>query len=455
MSDESQPILKQGICSKLGGQWKNWKQRWFVLKGSTLYYYAKPDCKVLKGLIQLNSVNEVAIYPECKKPHAFRLTMSNRQYEISCSSDEEANSWVSTISQVIKSLNNSPGATSRSDSPDDLVSLSDFHQIGLLGRGAYGRITLCKYKDSDKLYALKSLSKQFLQENDLIERTKRERDTLMTINHPFLVGAEYSFQTDTHIFMALQYVPGGDMFSLLARGELIEENQSRNYIAMLILAIGDLHANGIIHRDLKPENIMIDADGYLKITDFGLVHYDKNDQSTGTTFCGSPEYMAPEIVTQKPYGRQVDWWALGVIGFRMLFGSSPFWSPNDTIIYNNILNRDPDFPFNSDVSADGEDFICRLLNKDPQQRLGCGQSDFKELQEHPWFEGFAWDDLLNKKLKMQYIPDIKSQTDISNFDFAYTAQSTSLTYVDPTAIDAETQNQLSNFTLQNTSPFEE
>ena len=436
MLNQSQPILKEGWCTKLGEVFKTWKKRWFVLEGSTLRYYSDNSInRVLKGEIELKPEYEIKRCPQCKKQPAFSINTLRRLYQIVACNPVDCDDWITILN------------TAKLGRSSDKVSLDDFNIIKTIGKGAYGKVTLAQNKFDGKFYALKSLCKQNLQENDLIDKTIRERDTLMKVHHPFLVRAHYAFQSDTHIFLAQEFLPGGDLFSRLEQVKTVSENQTKNYIAMLILAVGELHSNGIIHRDLKPDNILFDEKGYLKITDFGLVQFEIKKGKTTDTFCGTPEYIAPEILEDKPYGRSVDWWALGIITYKMLYYAFPFYNANTSEMYLSIINDPFQFPENSEISENAKDFITKLLIKSPEQRLGSSDDDYKELQRHPWFEGFQWDQLLEKNIPMEYMPKINESNITSNFEKEFTDMPAAVTPQDANQVSATTQLKFQGFTM--------
>ena len=256
-SKEQSKIIKEGWCTKLGGIFKTWRRRWFILEGTTLKYYVAKEYN-LKGVIELKPEYEICRFPQCKRQPAFSINTENRLYQIVPQTEEDADEWV-------KVLNNAIGKGPKK------VSLNDFIIIKTLGQGTYGKVTLAQSRLDQQYYALKSISKELLQKYSLVESTIRERDTLMKIHHPFLVSAAYSFQSDTYIFLAQEFIPGGDLFTRLREVSILSETQARYYVAMLLLGIGELHKHGIIHRDLKPDNILLDQKGYIKISDFGLV----------------------------------------------------------------------------------------------------------------------------------------------------------------------------------------
>lgn len=438
MSKQSLPILREGWCTKLGEVFKTWKKRWFVLEGTMLRYYSdNTNNKILKGEIELKPEYEIKRCPQCKKQPAFSIDTFRRVYQIVALNPTDCDEWINILN------------TAKHGKSGDNVSINDFNIIKTIGRGAYGKVTLAQNKFDGKLYALKSLCKQNLQENDLVEKTIRERDTLMKVHHPFLVCASYAFQSDTHIFLAQEFLPGGDLFTRLEHVKTIGESQAKNYIAMLILAVGELHSNGIIHRDLKPDNILFDEKGYLKITDFGFVQFEIKKGKTTDTFCGTPEYIAPEILLDKPYGRSVDWWALGIITYKILYYIFPFYNSNISEMYLSIINDSFQFPINAEISENAKDFINKLLIKNPEERLGSGEEDYKELQAHPWFDGFQWDQLLKRNIQMEYVPQVSNSNITGNFEKEFTDIPAGVTPQDPNQVTATTQLKFHDFTLIN------
>jgi serine/threonine protein kinase len=214
--------------------------------------------------------------------------------------------------------------------------------------------------------------------------------------------------------MILEYVPGGELFGRLRDESPFTESRTRLYAAELALAVGHLHANGILYRDLKPENILIDAQGHLKITDFGLVKVGKtSDDPTGSTFCGSLEYVAPEMLRQNSYTRAVDWWSYGVIVFEMITGHSPFYDDNVVLMYRRILTEP--IPFVVEPSPEAKDFVLKLLDRNPATRLGAAEKDVEDIKQHPYFRGLSWEKVLNREYEPEWIPDLKGEQDTRFF----------------------------------------
>ena len=445
----SKPI-KEGWLTKQGGKIKTWKKRWFALEGTVLSY-AEKQGKKLKGSMDLSHATSVEHAPDCKKQPAFKVIIpSVRTYYIVGSTKEECQEWIDAIKSVLPSVKSTapaPAAAAASESTPDAdgkPSLDNYDVLKVLGRGTYGKVQLVRSKLDGKVYAMKTMGKRLLEETEQIEQTIIEKDVLLMTRHPFLVSAHATFQTPQKIFMVLDYVPGGELFGRLKEEGKFSENRVRLYAAEMALGIGALHSRGLIYRDLKPENILIDAQGHIRLTDFGLVKTHMFGDSTTTTFCGTPEYIAPEMLNQQPYTKVVDWWSFGIIIFEMLTGLPPFYDENTNKMYRMILQDKVVFPPN--LNATAVDLISKLLEKDPSVRLGGGDGDVEEIKKHPFFESLNWDDVLEKKYTPEWVPDIKNDLDTSNFDQEFTAEPAAISFEDESLIDTSTQLSFQGFT---------
>ncbi|PVU97072.1 hypothetical protein BB561_000784 [Smittium simulii] len=255
-----------------------------------------------------------------------------------------------------------------------------------------------------------------------VKRVMAERYVLKkVINHPFLVALEYAFQTKTKLYFCLDYINGGELFYHLQLNTKFSENRARFYIAEIVSAIGYLHDLGIIYRDLKPENCLLDAQGHIKIVDFGLVKiFDTNTDDSNNkaqTFCGTPEYLAPEVILRKPYGKEIDWYCLGAILYEMIIGLPPFYSNNKVEIYNNIITQNLTFPTKNNQDTIGQlskDFISRLMIKEPSLRLGHGASGTDDLKSHLYFYGISWEKIYNKEYHPPFVPKQSSIFELDN-----------------------------------------
>lgn len=294
------------------------------------------------------------------------------------------------------------------------VSLSDFEVLRTLGTGSYGRVLLVKDLKLGQYYAMKRLKKAEIVRLKQVEHTNNERRLLHLVSgSPFIVSLKTSFQDARYLYLLLEYVPGGELFGLLRRVQSLPHFVAQFYAAEIITVLSALHARDIIYRDLKPENVLIGADGHLRLADFGFA---KVVPDITWTFCGTPEYLAPELVsaTGTGYSKSVDWYALGVLIYEMLYGYPPFYHENHLKLYDQIVNRDVSFPPGADPIA--VDLMSGLLEKNPTRRLGCGKGGADEVKGHRWFIDIAWKYLANRQVKPPYKPKVSSPGDASNFD---------------------------------------
>lgn len=292
------------------------------------------------------------------------------------------------------------------------LSMDNFEIISVIGRGFYGKVMLVRKKDTKELFAIKTVHKNLLIESRKVHTIFSERNVLMNTKHPFIVNICFAFQNERKVYLGLEYVPGGELFRHLRDKRKLPIEEVRLYIAQLCLAIDYLHSVNVIYRDLKSENVLIDVDGYVKLTDFGLAKTLTPDLQQTDTFCGTNEYLAPEIVYRNPYGPEIDWWAMGILTYELLYGVTPFHDSTKLKIFKGILNEDPKFPDDTDESI--KSFISMLLVKEPEKR-----AKFKDIKDHPFFNGLNFQDVLDKKFTPLYIPkDVTKVTE--NFDSEFT-----------------------------------
>jgi serum/glucocorticoid-regulated kinase 2 len=313
------------------------------------------------------------------------------------------------------------------DSTDGKVSLSDFELLKVLGRGSFGKVMQVRKKDDGKVYAMKILKKKAIVERNQVEHTKAERKILeSTYSHPFLMSMRFAFQSKDKLYFVLDYFSGGELFFHLKKMRRFSEEVAKIYVAEIALALGYLHQHGTIYRDLKPENILLDDSGHVCLTDFGLAkEVDKDDAAH--TFCGTPEYLAPEIINGAGHGKAVDWWSLGILLYELTVGIPPFYSQNVNEMYNKIQHGVLRFPpFLSDQC---KSLVMGLLNREPSKRLGSGATDVEELRAHAFFKDIDWDKLFRKEIDVSYKPNVESGTDTSNFDTAFTDEPAVDTFV--------------------------
>ncbi|KAK9762287.1 Serine/threonine kinase [Basidiobolus ranarum] len=324
------------------------------------------------------------------------------------------------------------------------TGLEDFNLLAVLGKGNFGKVMLAEEKTTRNLYAIKVLKKEFIIQNEEVESTKSEKRVFQAANrerHPFLVGLHSCFQTDTRIYFVMEYVRGGDLMLHIQR-EQFSEARAKFYACEVLLGLEYFHKNNIVYRDLKLDNILITLEGHIKIADYGLCKENMFHGATTNTFCGTPEFMAPEILLEQRYGRAVDWWAFGVLIYEMLLGQSPFHGEDEDEIFDAILEDEVLYPTN--MSRDSVSLIQKLLTRDPEKRLGSGRSDAEEIKRHPFFRGVNWDDIMNKRIDPPFRPKITSRTDISNFDSEFTREKPVLTPVQ-NALDSVDQEEFYGF----------
>ncbi|KAJ8379553.1 hypothetical protein SKAU_G00003310 [Synaphobranchus kaupii] len=287
------------------------------------------------------------------------------------------------------------------------VQMEDFRCVSVLGRGHFGKVLLAEYKKTGKLYAIKALKKGDIVTRDEVDSLMCEKRIFEAINasrHPFLVNLHGCFQTAEHVCFVMEYSPGGDLM-IHIHSNVFSEAQARFYAACVLLGLEFLHLNKIVYRDLKLDNLLMDADGYVKIADFGLCKEGMGHGDRTSTFCGTPEFLAPEVLTDNNYTRAVDWWGMGVLIYEMLVGESPFPGDDEEEVFDSIVNDEVRYP--RFLSPESISVIQKLLRKNPERRLGAGEQDAEEVKKQKFFQGIDWDALLAKKVKPPFLPSIK------------------------------------------------
>uniref|UniRef100_A0A803V7I1 non-specific serine/threonine protein kinase n=1 Tax=Ficedula albicollis TaxID=59894 RepID=A0A803V7I1_FICAL len=295
---------------------------------------------------------------------------------------------------------------------------SDFHFLKVIGKGSFGKVLLARHKAEEQFYAVKVLQKKAILKKKEEKHIMSERNVLLkNVKHPFLVGLHFSFQTADKLYFVLDYINGGELFYHLQRERCFLEPRARFYAAEIASALGYLHSLNIVYRDLKPENILLDSQGHIVLTDFGLCKENIEHNGTTSTFCGTPEYLAPEVLHKQPYDRTVDWWCLGAVLYEMLYGLPPFYSRNTAEMYDNILNKP--LQLKPNITNSARHLLEGLLQKDRTKRLGA-KEDFMEIKNHIFFSPINWDDLINKKITPPFNPNVSGPSDLRHFDPEFT-----------------------------------
>ncbi|ODQ81811.1 hypothetical protein BABINDRAFT_160049 [Babjeviella inositovora NRRL Y-12698] len=296
------------------------------------------------------------------------------------------------------------------------ITIDDFDLLKVIGKGSFGKVMQVRKKDTAKIYALKTLRKSHIVTRREVTHTLAERTVLARVNNAFIVPLKFTFQSPEKLYLVLAFINGGELFHHLQKEGRFTLSRLRFYIAELLSALECLHDLNVIYRDLKPENILIDHEGHVALCDFGLCKLDMALQARTSTFCGTPEYLAPELLLNQGYTRVVDWWTLGVLLYEMLTGLPPYYDEDNDIMYKKILNDPLRFP--SFVDKDAKDLLTQLLNRDPKKRLGCNGS--MEIRSHPFFKNIDWVKLNNKAYEPPFKPGVHDSMDTSNFEEEFT-----------------------------------
>uniref|UniRef100_A0A667YQS1 non-specific serine/threonine protein kinase n=1 Tax=Myripristis murdjan TaxID=586833 RepID=A0A667YQS1_9TELE len=419
MSDVT--IVREGWLQKRGEYIKNWRPRYFLLKtdGSFIGYKEKPQDADLPYPLNNFSVAKCQLMKtERPKPNTFIIrclqwtTVIERTFHVE--SPDERDEWTEAIQMVADKLQRqeeeriqcSPTSHIDNMAEEEMdistthhkrKTMSDFDYLKLLGKGTFGKVILVREKASGKYYAMKILKKE-------------------------VIIAKVSLAQTCNISLSVCLY---FLFFHLSRERVFSEERTRFYGAEIVSALDYLHSAKIVYRDLKLENLMLDKDGHIKITDFGLCKEGITDAATMKTFCGTPEYLAPEVLEDNDYGRAVDWWGLGVVTYEMMCGRLPFYNQDHEKLFELILMEDIKFP--RTLSADAKSLLSGLLIKDPNKRLGGGPDDAKEIMRHSFFSLIDWQDVYDKKLLPPFKPQVASETDTRYFDEEFTAQTITIT----------------------------
>ncbi|KAH0513000.1 RAC-beta serine/threonine-protein kinase [Microtus ochrogaster] len=432
---------------------KTWRPRYFLLKsdGSFIGYKERPETpdQTLPPLNNFSVAECQLMKTERPRPNTFVIrclqwtTVIERTFHVD--SPDEREEWMRAIQMVANSLKQRvPGEDAmeyRCGSPSDSstaemmevavnkarakVTMNDFDYLKLLGKGTFGKVILVREKATGRYYAMKILRKEVIIAKDEVAHTVTESRVLQNTRHPFLTALKYAFQTHDRLCFVMEYANGGELFFHLSRERVFTEDRARFYGAEIVSALEYLHSRDVVYRDIKLENLMLDKDGHIKITDFGLCKEGISDGATMKTFCGTPEYLAPEVLEDNDYGRAVDWWGLGVVMYEMMCGRLPFYNQDHERLFELILMEEIRFP--RTLGPEAKSLLAGLLKKDPKQRLGGGPSDAKEVMEHRFFLSINWQDVVQRKLLPPFKPQVTSEVDTRYFDDEFTAQSITIT----------------------------
>ncbi|CAG5124529.1 unnamed protein product [Candidula unifasciata] len=356
---------------------------------------------------------------------------------------------------------NSPveyGSEASDVAESDRLNLDHFQLLRVIGRGSYAKVLQVEHKKTKRIYAMKVIKKSLVNDDEDIDWVQTEKHVFeAATNYPFLVGLHSCFQTSSRLFFVIEFVNGGDLMFHMQRQRRLPEEHARFYAAEICLALNFLHTRGIVYRDLKLDNVLLDAEGHIKLTDYGMCKEGLKPGDTTGTFCGTPNYIAPEILRGEEYDFSVDWWALGVLMYEMMAGRSPF----DTVghadnpdqntedyLFQIILEKPIRIPRSLSVKAAA--VLKGFLNKVPAERLGCHpQTGFTDIQSHPFFRAIDWAQLEEKLIVPPYKPHIRHERDLEHFDPAFTNEPVRLTPDDQKTIAAIDQSEFDGFEYVN------
>ncbi|CAG2111447.1 unnamed protein product [Medioppia subpectinata] len=327
-----------------------------------------------------------------------------------------------------------------SGSESHQYSLKDFELLRVIGRGSYAKVLMVELKKTKRIYAMKVIKKELVTDDEDIDWVQTEKHVFETAsNYPFLVGLHSCFQTASRLFFVIEFVRGGDLMFHMQRQRRLPEEHARFYSAEISLALNFLHERGIIYRDLKLDNVLLDHEGHVKLTDYGMCKEGIRNGDTTSTFCGTPNYIAPEILRGEDYGFEPDWWALGVLLYEMLAGRSPFdivgASDNpdqntEDYLFQVILEKTIRIP--RSISVKAQSVLKGFLNKTPTERLGCHpETGFSDITNHPFFKTIDWESLEGKQVPPPYKPKLETDRDLEHFDPQFTNEPVQLTPDDP------------------------
>ncbi|XP_078697088.1 protein kinase C iota type-like isoform X20 [Branchiostoma floridae x Branchiostoma belcheri] len=360
------------------------------------------------------------------------------------------------------------GREATSGGSDQHIGLDEFDLLRVIGRGSYAKVLMVKLRKTQRIYAMKVVKKELVNDDEDIDWVQTEKHVFETAsNHPFLVGLHSCFQTESRLFFVIEFVNGGDLMFHMQRQRKLPEDHARFYAAEISCALNFLHERGIVYRDLKLDNVLLDSDGHVKLTDYGMCKEGLHPGDTTSTFCGTPNYIAPEILRGEDYGSSVDWWALGVLLFEMLAGRSPFDIVGNTEnpdqhtedylfqgeqsvedIFEVILEKTIRIPRSLSVRAASA--LKGFLNKNPAERLGCAPvTGFSDIQHHTFFKPIDWDALEARQVSPPFKPSIDSEGGVENFDQQFTSEPVQLTPDDPRMLDKIDQSEFEGFEYVN------
>eukprot|EP00040_Diaphanoeca_grandis_P031524 m.188616 g.188616 ORF g.188616 m.188616 type:complete len:751 (-) comp32350_c0_seq4:1105-3357(-) len=340
----------------------------------------------------------------------------------------------------------------KSAPPPMKVDIKNFNFLKVLGQGSFGKVMMSEHKTNKEIYAIKIIRKESVLEEDDVESTMTERRVLaLGTGSRFLTRLHATFQSDDKLFYVMEMVTGGDLMFHIQNDKVFSMDRARFYGAQISLGLWFLHEHGVLYRDLKLDNVMLDGEGNVKIADFGMCKEKVFGLTRTTTFCGTPGYLAPEIVAEKPYGFSVDWWSLGVLMYEMTVGDSPFATDDDDQLFDMIQHHNP--PFEKGFDPRAKAYIQGLMTRDVDNRLACGTNGKSDVQNHPFYKKIDWGMLEKGQVEPPFKPVKAKKGEATNFDDDFTSEDPTVSPPNPTVvakiIDDGNQNAFKNFSFIN------
>ena len=372
-----------------------WRTLYFWLKGRTLYVSKSDSFENHYKTIEITDDTNIELVDD---KSIFTIENSSvGKYTLSGPLPEVL-SWVFALRTCKK--------------VDTTYSIDQFRLLNVLGKGFYGKVMLVEKLDTGELFALKTIRKKKMLQLNQQSVVLAERTLMYSLEkHPFIVKLCFAFQTDVKFYLGLEYAAGGELLHFIQSWSVFAIEDARLYMAEIVLALEHIHRNNIIYRDLKAENVLLSKQGHIKLTDFGLAK-EIDDESGAKTFCGTAEYIAPEVIQGKEYGFKVDWWSLGILFYQMMFGDVPFYDENQKVLFEKICTEEPSFPKFAHKAA--TDLIQKLLTKDPDQR-----PDIEDIKKHSFFHGLNWDKVLRCEIKPRSFTGVDNELSPKNFCSAF------------------------------------
>jgi RAC serine/threonine-protein kinase len=442
------PAYKSGWLYKRGEHIKTWRPRYFILlPDGHLYGHRKPpasnETQQEDPLNKFQVINCSVIRQDKIKQHAFVIHFNQMKIErlFAASTQQDREEWITAIELINRQttphlkhqLSNNTMKMVTNDDADNTENehplinevftrrpqINDFEYLKILGRGTFGKVVLCRERTTQRIFAMKMLRKSLVVTNDEVVHTMDENKILRRIRHPFITNLICAFTTNDRLCLVMECVNGGELFFHLNLEKRFSEERTRFYISEIACVIGYLHSRKIIYRDIKLENILLDRFGHIKLVDFGLCKTNVPFGETTITFCGTPQYIAPEILRMTSYTNAIDWWGVGVVMYECLVGRLPFAdSKSQDALFQKILYHEPTYP--SYLSPASIDLIKRFLKKEPTERIGSGIEDVMEVERHPFFGNIPFRLYEEKKIQPLFKPELDSETDTRYFDSEFT-----------------------------------